>query len=323
MRRWNAAIANGSVKTNYPKPLQTCSVPVLRRLWVIHFFSLCLTEANEKYAGEVILQKRYTTDSLPFKRVKNRGEVDMYHIQNTHVPIISKEDFNRVQSLFERRTQQYTLPQSYPFTKKVVCSYCGASLKRIVTKGKVSWKCYRHFRDKELCPLLPIPEPHLHATFMHMWNKLLQNRKYILTPLLSGLRELDAKFTADPEQFSRINKEISELTGQVVVLNQLRGKGYLDDIMFTQQTDELNVKIDALQIKRRALLKHDECDSSLTDTQALAEIMETSVPLTEFDETAFASIVEKITADNKKLLFRLKGGLELLEYMTGKECGVR
>ena len=44
--------------------------------------------------------------------------------------------------------------------------------------------------------------------------------------------------------------------------------------------------------------------------------MDEAEPLTEFDECAFTSIVDKIIADkDKKLRFRLTGGLELSEFI--------
>lgn len=33
---------------------------------------------NEKYIGDTLLQKRYITDTLPFKAVRNRGEKEQY-----------------------------------------------------------------------------------------------------------------------------------------------------------------------------------------------------------------------------------------------------
>ena len=45
---------------------------------------------NEKYIGDTLLQKQYTTDTLPFRAVRNRGEKEQYYIKGTHKPIIEK-----------------------------------------------------------------------------------------------------------------------------------------------------------------------------------------------------------------------------------------
>ena len=51
---------------------------------------------NEKYVGDVIMQKSFTENSLTGKRKKNNGELDMYFIENNHEPIISRDIFERV-----------------------------------------------------------------------------------------------------------------------------------------------------------------------------------------------------------------------------------
>ena len=53
--------------------------------------------SNEKYVGDVLMQKTFTEDFLTGKRTKNEGELDMYFIENDHEAIINREVFNAVQ----------------------------------------------------------------------------------------------------------------------------------------------------------------------------------------------------------------------------------
>ena len=53
--------------------------------------------SNEKYVGDVLMQKSFTEDFLTGKRKKNEGELDMFFIKNDHEAIISREDFDKVQ----------------------------------------------------------------------------------------------------------------------------------------------------------------------------------------------------------------------------------
>ena len=53
--------------------------------------------SNEKYIGQVIMQKTYTPDFLTGKQKRNEGEKSMYLVENAHEAIIDKETFNRVQ----------------------------------------------------------------------------------------------------------------------------------------------------------------------------------------------------------------------------------
>lgn len=45
---------------------------------------------NEKYKGDALLQKSYTVDFLTKKRTQNKGEIQMYYVEDDHDAIISK-----------------------------------------------------------------------------------------------------------------------------------------------------------------------------------------------------------------------------------------
>ncbi len=56
---------------------------------------------NEKYCGDVIMQKTITIDYLTHKSKKNEGEAAKYYIPNHHLPIIDRDTWNRAQELLE------------------------------------------------------------------------------------------------------------------------------------------------------------------------------------------------------------------------------
>ena len=47
--------------------------------------------SNEKYIGDSKYQKTFTTNTLPYRKLPNKGELIQYYIQATHKAIISKE----------------------------------------------------------------------------------------------------------------------------------------------------------------------------------------------------------------------------------------
>ena len=53
--------------------------------------------SNEKYVGEVRMQKTFTADFLTGRREKNMGQLDSYLVENAHEPIIDQETFELVQ----------------------------------------------------------------------------------------------------------------------------------------------------------------------------------------------------------------------------------
>ena len=55
--------------------------------------------SNEKYIGQVLMQKTYTPDFLTGKQKKNAGQLAKYLVEDAHEPIIDKETFEKVQRM--------------------------------------------------------------------------------------------------------------------------------------------------------------------------------------------------------------------------------
>lgn len=53
--------------------------------------------SNEKYIGNVLMQKTYTPDFLTGKQEKNDGAFSMFFVENAHEAIVDKEIFEKVQ----------------------------------------------------------------------------------------------------------------------------------------------------------------------------------------------------------------------------------
>ena len=60
---------------------------------------------NEKYRGDALLQKQYTTDFLQKKRKTNNGEIPQYYVEEHHEAIIPPAQFDFVQVELARREQ--------------------------------------------------------------------------------------------------------------------------------------------------------------------------------------------------------------------------
>ena len=62
--------------------------------------------SNEKYIGQVLMQKTYTPDFLTGRQEKNRGQLDMVLVENAHTSIIDEETFEKVQQMKGRIKKQ-------------------------------------------------------------------------------------------------------------------------------------------------------------------------------------------------------------------------
>lgn len=68
--------------------------PTGRERWSRETISKLLK--NEKYTGDVLLQKTFVKDILEGKQVKNLGEMERFLIRGHHPPIVSRELFDKV-----------------------------------------------------------------------------------------------------------------------------------------------------------------------------------------------------------------------------------
>ncbi len=123
---------------------------------------------NEKYTGDLLLQKYCTVDPVSKKKVRNHGEFTMYSVQGSHEPIIDKDTFAKVQEEINRRREK--MPPAiisagcHLFTGLIRCGLCGKLYYRRVNHRntkyvKFEWIC-RTFDTlgKEACPSQIIPE---------------------------------------------------------------------------------------------------------------------------------------------------------------------
>ncbi len=123
---------------------------------------------NEKYIGDMRLQKTLTPDHLTKKQIKNTGQMPQYYVRDAHEAIISREQFAAVQEEIKRRGEFFGTkperPKTYPFTGKVKCGICGANYRHKITAigtkyEKPVWICatYNTY-GKDECDSQQIPE---------------------------------------------------------------------------------------------------------------------------------------------------------------------
>ena len=125
--------------------------------------TICGILRNEKYTGNMMLQKWYVQDFKTKLGKRNCGELPMYLVEDTHEPIITKEIFEATQEEIKRRsikakkkTKNYK-PSTRLFSQLLYCGYCGNSMHYKFSKGNGTkrdlWVCEYHTRlGRDACP---------------------------------------------------------------------------------------------------------------------------------------------------------------------------
>ena len=272
---------------------------------------------NEKYIGDTLLQKRFTTDTLPFQIKKNNGEKEQFYIQNTHEPIIEKTVFESAQILLSsKNTSTEIVWETSPLKRTIYCGNCGTAFRRKQRKNCVYWVCRNHDKSAENCPIKQIRETEFQAAFIRLWNKLQTHYKAILAPMLRQLETLSEREKSGNTQLAELRKEISEIKRQIHLLTILNSQGTLDGAYFKERSAEFDRKLLNTQKLLRASLDNSDSER-LDELRKLIAIIEKSKQITEFDEVKFGQIVERITVlSDTEIRFEMIGKIGFTERIA-------
>ena len=270
-----------------------------------------------------MFRKRYRTETFPFKRMKNYGEVDAYYVEDSHPAIIDRATFEAAQTLRQERRPATAdkVPEYATLKGKLKCGHCGGSFKQEKAYGERYWGCSTYSFDTSKCGVKKIPESEIFGAFVTLYNKLKLNKKVILQPIINQLVTLKNSLVAQNADFAGLDEKIMLINDQLALIAQLRQKGLMDEETFRTKSNELNNSLNSLRSQRRLFLNNNEADKAITDIKKLIGIIDKGPDrLTEFDEDIFERIVTEITADESEVIqFKLIGGLVIKEKIERKK----
>lgn len=166
--------------------------------------NIIVLSKNEKYKGDVLQGKTYTTDPISHRRVVNMGEENQYYIAEHHEPIISERKFNQVQEILQKRRgvrgsgrRKGNFSRKYPFSSRLYCGFCGNLLTRrnwhSGTKNSITvWHCMEFVKHgKENCPYCKaMKENIIEESFTESYKLLCNNNKEVIQTFLNEMEEI-------------------------------------------------------------------------------------------------------------------------------------
>lgn len=183
---------------------------------------------NEKYKGDALLQKVYTTDFLSKKKKKNEGEVPQYYVKGNHEAIIPPAVFDFVQTQMQSRSGENRHSGVSIFSGKIKCGDCGSWYGPKVWHSndpyrKVVWQCNHKYDGAETCATPHLDEKTIQKLFIKALHRLGTEKESILagfaeigrTMLQPGVPETQRKmmerFLAElqnlPEMIDRFDED--------------------------------------------------------------------------------------------------------------------
>lgn len=152
VRRIYARFLQGATPHTIASELTADAIPTPRgkTIWPASTIRSILT--NEKYKGDALLQKTFTTDFLTKATKANEGEVPQYYVTANHEPIIAPSTWEAVQAELARRSGKGTA-NTHPFASRIQCAQCGGWYGRKVWHStskyrRYIWRCNNKYARK-------------------------------------------------------------------------------------------------------------------------------------------------------------------------------
>lgn len=263
---------------------------------------------NEKYKGDVLLQKEYTADFLTKKRKVNQGELPQYYVENNHEAIIDKETFDMVQIEIAKR-DAYAVQKNY--YGKLQCSCCGGKygVKTWHPGSRYMQRVYQCLKKYKLkCSTPTLKSKDIDSAFIQAFNQVYQVKNEIienvklLIGIVSDTSELDRQLEIHSEKLSTIERQVEELVmrNAKVVQNQDAYQTEYDSLCVAYETEK--------ELYRGVQEKLLENQERVTQLKNFIIILKKQDKILEsFDFELFHLLIDKVVVDDK-LSFYFKEG---------------
>lgn len=301
--------------------------------WSISVIKGILT--NEKYCGDVLLQKTFCTDVISKKIVKNVGQMAQYYMPDHHEAIVSREQYNAVKAEMARRsalrspskeavTGRSCYTSKYALSDRLFCGECGTLYRRKTRniKGNIyhEWRCISRLEyGKKYChesPTLrelPLQNAILAAINSAMSNKaaLVDRIKNVVSLELLPVQGQTMSLADIERRLAQLDEQFQSLLVKVIDADDKEACNAQFAEILAEQTTLKKQKEEILQSSADA----DRVCTRMK--QAEQAIENTAQTITEWNENAVRQIVERVTVlSTDEILVQIKGGAEIKQTIN-------
>ena len=286
--------------------------------------------SDEKYCGDVLLQKTFIRDCISKQVIRNTGQLPMYLIQNHHEPIIPRERFDAVQmELARRRAQTGGTKKSaptgmsrysgkYALSGLLFCGECGTAYRRVVWtqhgEKRAVWRCSSRLDyGKKYCKESPtLDESPLQQAVLAAINASMSGRKVLADQLVDAMEQELAPIPGEGVSLGDIDRAVTELGKQFDMLLAEAANGDADE--YAERFRAISTTMEELKRRKAAILgiRQEQEQISRRIHAAASAMTAVTMGITEWDDGVVYQMLEKVTvlADNRiKVTFR--NGVEI------------
>ena len=286
---------------------------------------------NEKYCGDVLMQKTFIDNCISKKAIPNTGQRPMYLIQNHHEGIVSREIFDAVQlEIARRRAQSGRTKKSAPsgcghYSSKyalsglLFCGGCGSAYRRVtwIQHGmkRIVWRCTsRVDYGKKYCTDAPtLDEGPLQEAILNAVNSVMTRHGPMVGTLMDSMVQEFTPTFGENMSLGNLDRAMERLGGQFnQLLSEAANSENLED--YTEQFRSISDSMAELK-RRKAHIEsfrqeHEQADDR---ARAMMPVLEgLSSRLTEWNEEIMYQLLEKVTVLSRvRIRVTLRDGQEI------------
>lgn len=256
---------------------------------------------NSFYCGIITYHKEYTPDFLEQKKIRNFGEIELTKTRGTHEPIITEEEFERVQEMMAKRRKELPntgagkrrqIGEKQPgdvWTELLICE-CGHKFNRKVWHRveddvQYGYQCYSSIRTGTVTTRLRkgLPIDDVCKTPMIAGWKLQMMVKNIFREYLHNTAEVLALAEAmlerhidDEEPQTDNNRLIEQKQAEVEKLNkrlhsliEMRADGEITRDIFKVKKQEIEDRLLSIQNELNQLQPQEEAIDDATHDEKI------------------------------------------------------
>jgi site-specific DNA recombinase len=293
--------------------------------------------SNEKYMGDVLQQKTYTIDFLTKKRVKNKGIVPQYYIEDDHEAIIPKELYYQVQEEKARRAslnksavtrkekkEKSKYSSKFALTDIMVCKECGQPYRRQVWSkyGQKSavWRCENRLKNgTKNCKHSPtFKEDVLHEAIMTAINSVVENHGEFVGAFRENVIRVIGSYSTK-NMTTEYDGQIEKLQGKMLALIEENAKQGSIKVDFDEQYHRIAEQINDLKQKKLELVREQKMAANfqqrLDDMDTC--LKKTTCEVREFDNDLVRRLLQSIKAVKDDLIeIQFKSGIVMNQRVS-------
>lgn len=301
--------------------------------WTITAIRSILT--NEKYCGDVLLQKTYISDCISRKVIRNTGQLPMYLVQNHHEGIVERKTFDAVQAEMARRsagkspskknapTGMTSYASKYALSERLVCGECGTLYRRCTWskqgRKRIVWRCVSRLDyGTKYCHNSPtLDEEPLQKAILAAINSVMSQKSTLIRQITSAMEMELAPVPGESMSLADIERRLGELNDQTreLVAESARAE---DATACTAQLRAVMNEAAVLKEKRALIEEQRQSNAQAVRRieDAAAAMAQASTHISEWDEALIRQLVDTVKVNSaEKITVFLRGGVQVEQDM--------